>query len=482
MKAYRLKITEQDLHELQRLVLAKIPIESGAFALAGIAEHRSGTDIIVRRPISVPQECFNIQEETRLEVSTRAINGLISLCEHNRLGAVLVHSHPHNSPYSVSDDHGERRVFEAVRAFVSDKAPTASLLFYPGGVTGRLWTPNRRKPTPLSEIVVVGRNTRRIRLGNRCLNAKTGATEVYDRQIRAFGSEGQALIADAKVAVVGVGGTGSATAEQLARMGVRDMVLIDHDDFSPSNITRMYGTFARSDRRSWWRPWKTAPKKVAVLARHLKRINPGIRIRKMPKNVVDESTAVGLLDRDMIFLCTDEHWGRSIVNQIAYQYFIPTINIGMKIAAGNGQISAAVGCVDVLRPGLPCLWCREFLRSERVNAESMSVSDRNQLKKEGYVDDIDTPAPSVVSMTTALSAMAVSMFLQIFTDFMGTNGNIARLNYDITAGTVRRGTMGPKDRCVCQKVLGFGDLSNLPTVEDRLLIRASSSVVADARA
>lgn len=239
---YRLKISEAHFAELERLVLADLPKEAAAFALAGSARHAATTDVIVRRPIAIPKEHFTVQHELHLELSTAAVNGLIALCEKNKLGAVLCHSHPENIPYSGSDDHGERRVFETLRQFISPDAPTASLLFYPGGVRGRVWFPGSRAPIPISEILVTGRYVRRIpsepsvRLHVEARELTD--LEIFDRQVRAFGKEGQALIMRTKVGVIGVGGTGSPTAEQLVRLGTGDLVLIDPDAFEPSNRTR----------------------------------------------------------------------------------------------------------------------------------------------------------------------------------------------------------------------------------------------------
>lgn len=82
------------------------------------------------------------------------------------------------------------------------------------------------------------------------------------------------------------------------------------------------------------------------------------------------------------------------------------------------------------------------------------------------MENIQTPTPSVVSITTTLSGMAVTLFLQLVTDFMGPNGDIARLNYQIMDGTVRRGRATIPKECVCKKVKGFGNLKTLPTLTD----------------
>jgi hypothetical protein len=172
-----------------------------------------------------------------------------------------------------------------------------------------------------------------------------------------------------------------------------------------------------------------------------------------------------LLDRDILFLCTDEHWGRSIVNQLAYQYLIPTINLGVRITSSEGEISHAVGVIDVLHPDKACLWCKQFLRSERINAESMPSRERKNLQREGYVEDVDTPTPSVISFTSSVSSQSVSLFVHMFTNFMGTSGDIGRLSYDFLTGLMHRGSTQIDVNCICRKVKGFGDLKSLTTMQ-----------------
>ena len=64
----------------------------------------------------------------------------------------------------------------------------------------------------------------------------------FDRNVRAFGGPVQAALGDLTVGIVGCGGTGSAVAEQLARLGVRRFILTDPDTLSASNVTRVYGS------------------------------------------------------------------------------------------------------------------------------------------------------------------------------------------------------------------------------------------------
>lgn len=63
-------------------------------------------------------------------------------------------------------------------------------------------------------------------------------TEQFSRTELLLGEEGMKKLANAKVAVFGIGGVGGYTVEALARSGVGSLVLIDNDDVCESNLNR----------------------------------------------------------------------------------------------------------------------------------------------------------------------------------------------------------------------------------------------------
>jgi hypothetical protein len=401
-----------------------------------------------------------VQNEYHLEISSQAINGLAGLCEVNKLGTVICHSHPEGLQYSPSDDFGEARLAHTLRLSIPSKAPIASLLFTPDQVTGRIWLEGLSKPVKFDVIVVIGHYVQRIPVG-KSTGIASISQQLYDRQVKAFGEEGQRAISLARIGIIGVGGTGSAVAEQLVRLGVSDFLLVDPDRFSPSNLTRVYGSQFGSVRKAAFFP---PAYKVTMVAKSLKRINSHATVHALHQSVVLTDAANALVDRDILFLCTDEHWGRSVVNQIAYQYLIPAINVGVRITSDNGIISHAAGSVDFLRPDEPCLWCKQSLRADRIAAESLPPAERKLRLQEGYVENLDLKAPSVISFTTAVASSAVGLFLQYLTNYMGDAGKVSRINHDFLTGDARRGTTRIDENCICRKARGYGDLTLLPTL------------------
>ncbi|EQD32942.1 UBA/THIF-type NAD/FAD binding fold domain protein, partial [mine drainage metagenome] len=132
------------------------------------------------------------------------------------------------------------------------------------------------------------------------------------------------------VGIIGAGGTGSAVAEQLVRMGVRRVILVDDDRLVPSNVSRVYGSTPNQGRRKRL--------KVDVLSRHLKKIAPGIQIESYVRSVNDPEMRSVLVDADVVFGCTDTDGSRATLNDLAYRYFVPVIDLGCRIEVTDGIV------------------------------------------------------------------------------------------------------------------------------------------------
>jgi len=63
-------------------------------------------------------------------------------------------------------------------------------------------------------------------------------SERFAANSRVLGNSGQHVLSGKHVVIVGIGGVGSWAAEALARNGIGEITLIDHDDISISNINR----------------------------------------------------------------------------------------------------------------------------------------------------------------------------------------------------------------------------------------------------
>jgi hypothetical protein len=101
---------------------------------------------------------------------------------------------------------------------------------------------------------------------------------------RLYGARGYARVRAARVAVVGLGGVGSWAVEALARSGVAQLVLIDLDHVSESNVNRQIQALGATLGMS----------KAEALARRIADIHPGCVVHCI-EEFVDDANWPGLL-------------------------------------------------------------------------------------------------------------------------------------------------------------------------------------------
>jgi hypothetical protein len=95
------------------------------------------------------------------------------------------------------------------------------------------------------------------------------------------------------------------------------------------------------------------------------------RIIEIRASVTDEKPAQALLSCDVIFGCTDTQWSRTVLNTLAYQHYLPVLDLGVEL-----QLSGAMGGrVAWLSPGSACLWCLNILDAERVRIEQLPAGN-----------------------------------------------------------------------------------------------------------
>ncbi len=239
----------------------------------------------------------------------------------------------------------------------------------------------------------------------RLLLVETDATSpsVFDRQIRAFGSAGQHLLARLRVGVVGAGGTGSAVCEQLIRLGVGEITVIDDDVINDdgSNVTRVWGSTMAD----------IGMPKVDIVGRTAAHIGFGTRINPIKGTINDEANARELRHCDVIFGCTDDNRGRMTLSRIATWYLIPVIDMGVKLSSADGVLTNIDGRVTIIDHATGCLQCRGRIDPQALQAEVLQPLEREARVAESYAVGLGERDPAVVAYTTSIAATAVAEFL-----------------------------------------------------------------------
>ena len=105
-----------------------------------------------------------------------------------------------------------------------------------------------------------------------------------------LGKEKLALLKNAHVLVVGLGGVGAYAAEMIARAGVGRMTIADADTVNTTNINRQLVALHSTVGRP----------KAEVLAERLRDINPGIELTVVAKYIKDEDTLLDAARYDYV--------------------------------------------------------------------------------------------------------------------------------------------------------------------------------------
>jgi tRNA threonylcarbamoyladenosine dehydratase len=141
---------------------------------------------------------------------------------------------------------------------------------------------------------------------------------------RLYGVAAYAHVRQARLAVVGVGGVGSWTAEALARSGVAELTLIDLDHVAESNINRQVHALTPSIGQA----------KVQALKERIALIHPGCVVHTL-EEFVDETNASALLGAqplDGVVDCCDQVRAKAAVAVWAQSQGLPVVSVG---AAGG---------------------------------------------------------------------------------------------------------------------------------------------------
>ena len=436
-----LRISSTDLQALRESLLG-YPHERCAVSFATRARCSTGRELLLVRETVLPtDEDYMRSGVDHAQLRPDFVARVAKRARLKDLSLVFVHTHPGESAprFSHIDDRGE----DELAAFLARRGQTvrhAALVMSRGGVSARIL--GRHDPL---RVVSIG-NRRIVEFDAE--NNIVSDFAIYDRQLRAFGTDGQRALQSLHVAVVGLGGTGSIAAQQLVHLGVRSFTLVDPDKIEPSNLNRVVSASERDIGRF----------KTEVAAHYIRRFSSDTKVRHINDDVVYASVARNLLDADVIFCCTDSHGSRSVVQQVAYQYFIPCIDIGSTITTTAGEVTGIFGRIQQVGPDQPCLWCSGLLSSEEVRRDMLTEFER---KADPYIQGGNIPAPSVISLNATVVSVAVTMLLGLATSIPVHSRHII---YNATTSSMRSVRANTNDGCfICSRagVFGLGNAQEL---------------------
>ncbi len=399
-----LVLGEAMVHELESAAIERV--ETAGVLLASIVESAPSTLRILAREIHwVPDSAYARRDSDDLLVRSAGYVKALSRAEQIGAAAIWVHTHPGERSIPLPSDKDREVDAQLAEVFrVRSGSEYYGALIVSPGVDGFDFSGylegSGSRGVSIERVWMVGS---RLRLMVAHALPRVDLSPSFDRNIRAFGAAAQTVLGRLRVGVVGCGGTGSAIAEQLARLGIRQFTLVDPDNLSASNVTRVYG----STHSDVGRP------KVEALGDHLSRIAAEISTERIRGSIVVERVARRVLDCDVLFGCTDDNAGRLVLSRAATYFMVPVIDCGVVLSSdATGHISGIDGRVTILTPGQACLVCRGRVDIQRAAAELLQPDERSRLAREGYAPGLGRVEPAVVAFTSAVAAAAVSEMLE----------------------------------------------------------------------
>ncbi len=401
-----LRFTGRQYDDLKKHLYPGDGREAVAMALCG---RRSGHDrhcLLVRRIEPIPYAECSLREQDLLTWKTDRLVPLLEEAAKRDMAVLKIHSHPSGVlVFSQQDDRSDRDLFKSVYGWVDGHLPHASAVMLPNGrIFARSISPDIEF-SPISMVTVTGSDLLfwfdddgDIHL--RCSDADR-------KNAQAFGSLTTNLIKRLSIAVVGCSGTGSPVVEQLARLGVGNLVLVDPDRIEEKNLNRILNSTMADVQQKLF--------KVDVLARAVCSIDLGTNVVAINKNVIDPDVLKAVAGCDIVFGCMDGDEGRHFLNKLAAFYLVPYFDIGVSLQAdGVGGVDTVCGSVNYLQADGSSLLSRRVINMEKVKDEGLRRTDTkayaDQIESK-YIKGVNEERPAVISVNMTAAALGVNEML-----------------------------------------------------------------------
>lgn len=381
--------------------------------------------LVVRHTILVPHEACPLRKPDAIVWPGAFIENAIDVAEPEELVIVLLHSHPGGwLEFSEIDDESDARVIPGIfEAFGSCHG--SAIMTPDGAIRARLYSPDMT-PLPVDLVTVAGDDISQ--WWNDVIVDGTPAARPLP-----FTSGMTAELSRLSAAVVGVSGTGSIAAEQVARLGFGSVTLIDPDRVEEKNLNRILNSTKKDVER--------AAAKVEMFSDAIAG-HRGSGVAVMIADLLGTREAIEAVAQcDVIFCCVDSKEGRMYADLIASAFLLPLFDVGVTIPTylDDGKIAIAdvSGRIDYVQPGGATLADRGVYTPEGLRAEHLQRADPSAFQEElaaGYIKGVLEEAPSVITLNMRAASTLVNEFIaRAYPYRQEPNRNYARLEFSLAA-------------------------------------------------
>lgn len=188
-----------------------------------------------------------------------------------------------------------------------------------------------------------------------------------------------------KIAIIGLGGTGSYVLDLVAKSCVREIHLFDGDIFSQHNAFRSPSAVSIEELQA-------KPQKVAYLAETYRKMRRGIHSHEV---FADGETAL-LREMNFVFMCLDRGSAKKAIIKSLVEWGIPFVDVGMGILRAQDSLTGLMRVTCVV-PG-----------AETAALRRIDYSDGDLLENE-YSTNIQ-----IVELNALNAALAVLQWKKLF--------------------------------------------------------------------
>ncbi|MDE2105185.1 MAG: ThiF family adenylyltransferase [Patescibacteria group bacterium] len=398
--------------------------EAIAFALCGRHRGNDGEILMIHQIHPIPYTQCSLRSSSRVTWNTEGLEPLLQSAAASGFGVVKFHSHPDGlAEFSAIDDDSDQDLFKSIHGWIDDDGPHGSVIVLPNGdMSGRVVDAEGHY-SELNHIMVVGDD-----IAFHMTNLNRSFREYALRHAQLFGDRTTNLLGSLRIGVVGCSGTGGFVVEMLARLGVRELVLVDPDRVEYRNLNRIIGTTAIDAALRKF--------KVEALAENVARIGVGTQVRTVPKALASIEAVNALANCDVVFGCMDSHDGRRTLNRLSNYYLLPYFDCGVGLQAdGVGGIDEICAACHYVQPGRSTLLDRGVIRQERADAEAIArgnPAEYQRLHAQKYLEGVEVENPSVVTVNALAASLVMNEFLARIHPFRSeANERMASIRFNL---------------------------------------------------
>lgn len=429
IRASTLVLAGADHQRLQGHLFPGDRLEAAAILVCSRVTN-GGVKLLVKEVVTVPHaECE--RSSSRLTWPGDYIDKAIEIADQDDLSLVFIHSHPNGyEDFSDLDDESDREiippVFASRRSLLAEATVHGSAIMMPSGaIRARLYGGNGRTEPETVDLVAIYGSDVSFFWGDKPLTASRPL---------AFSSEMTSELRRLSAAVIGVSGTGSIVAEQLLRMGIGQLILVDSDRIEPKNLNRILNSTPDHARNQ--------DLKVEAFRSAASLISPDTNVIAVPRDIACRIAVEKVAQADLIFSCVDSEEGRHIADRIARAMLQPLFDVGVTIPVrkpgGLTKIANISGRLDYVYPGSPTLLDRGVYSAAGLRGEELrkrDISAYEQQVQEGYMPGANEEAPSVICVNMrGASAVVLEAIARIYRYRADTNERFNRSEFDLVVG------------------------------------------------